>query len=66
MSVAQIVKVASLQRVTDTYGPMPYSKVGEDAKITAPYDSQKDIYTKMFAELDESIEQLTNHRHRRL
>lgn len=62
LSVAQIVKVASLQRVTDTYGPIPYSKVGEDAKITAPYDSQKDIYTKMFAELDESIEQLTNHR----
>lgn len=62
LSVARIMKVVSLQRVTDTYGPMPYSKVGEEGKITAPYDSQRDIYLKMFDELDESIAALTENR----
>ena len=62
VSVARIMKVMALLRVTDTYGAIPYSKVGEDAKITAPYDSEKDIYTKMFSELDESIEALTPHK----
>ncbi len=61
VSVARIMKVMALLRVTDTYGAIPYSKVGEDAKITAPYDSEKDIYTKMFGELDASIEALTPH-----
>lgn len=44
MAVATIIKVAAMHRVTDTYGPIPYSKIGKDGSITTPYDSQKDVY----------------------
>lgn len=45
-------------RVTDTYGPIPYSKVGVANAIKSPYDSQKEVYTKMFQDLDKVIEVL--------
>ena len=59
LAVGKVIKVAALSRVTDIYGPIPYSQVGQDGKLTAPYDSQKDIYIKMISELDEAIETLT-------
>lgn len=62
IAVAAITKIAIMARVTDIYGPVPYSKIGEDGKQTAPYDSQKEIYTSFFTELDEAIEVLTTHR----
>lgn len=55
LAVANIVKVMAMSRVVDTYGPMPYSKVGADGALNAPYDSQQQIYTEMFAELDSAI-----------
>lgn len=61
-SVAQIIKVAGIHRITDAYGPIPYSKVGADGKITAPYDSQKEVYDLMFAQLDSAITTLTANR----
>lgn len=61
-SVAQIIKVAGIHRITDAYGPIPYSKVGADGKITAPYDSQEDVYNLMFAQLDSAITNLTANR----
>lgn len=61
-SVAEIVKVASLHRITDAYGPIPYSKVGKDGDIKAPYDTQEDVYKSMLSELDEAISKLTAHR----
>lgn len=62
LAIALVIKVASIVRITDIYGPIPYSKVGDDGSLTAPYDSQEDVYTKMFGELDEAIETLTAHR----
>ncbi|MCD7901236.1 MAG: SusD/RagB family nutrient-binding outer membrane lipoprotein [Bacteroides sp.] len=59
LAVAEIIKVISMLRVTDTYGPIPYSQIGADGKLTAPYDSQEDVYMKMFEELDASIAILT-------
>ncbi|MGM9753123.1 MAG: RagB/SusD family nutrient uptake outer membrane protein [Candidatus Cryptobacteroides sp.] len=59
IAVADIVKVLSMQQVTDYYGPVPYSKVGES--INAIYDSQEDIYKTMFAELDNAIDLLTEY-----
>ena len=35
-AIAQIIKVAAMSRVTDAYGPIPYSKIGQDGKITIP------------------------------
>lgn len=61
LSIANIIRVAAIQRVTDIYGPIPYSKVGVDGNLTAPYDSQEDVYKKMFEELDEAIDLLTDH-----
>jgi len=61
-SVAQIIKVAGIHRVTDAYGPIPYSKVGKDGEITAPYDSQEEVYNLMFEQLNEAIDHLTENR----
>ena len=61
-SVAQIIKVAGIHRITDAYGPIPYSKVGADGKITAPYDSQENVYNLMFSQLDSAITNLTANR----
>ena len=43
--------------MTDTYGPIPYSKVIEDSSesLTVAYDSQETVYMKMFEELDAVI-----------
>lgn len=45
-----------MHRVTDMYGPIPYSKIisktGE-VSLTVPYDSQEEVYKQMFKELDE-------------
>ena len=49
LAVGQIVKAAAFQRVTDTYGPIPYSRIGSDGKVTAPLDTQREVYEKIFA-----------------
>lgn len=43
-----IVKVFGMSRITDKYGPIPYSKFG--TSIHVPYDSQKDVYYRFFEE----------------
>ncbi|MBK0368934.1 RagB/SusD family nutrient uptake outer membrane protein [Flavobacterium agrisoli] len=52
-----IIKVAQMQRITDMYGPAVYSKFGDLGAVL--YDSQKDIYTQMFKDLDFAVEELT-------
>ena len=42
--------------------PEIYSQVGQDGKLTAPFDTQKDVYTKMFQELSDAITTLTANR----
>lgn len=59
LAVSNILKVTALQRITDIYGPIPYSMIGTDGNITAPYDSQKAVYYKMFDELNNAIAVLT-------
>lgn len=59
LAIAEVIKIAAMHRVTDAYGPIPYSKIGERGELKAPYDSQKDVYAKMFAELDAAIATLT-------
>lgn len=53
--IARLVKVAAMSRVTDCYGPIPYSKIGFDGSILTPYDSQEEVYNKFFEEIDECI-----------
>lgn len=57
-AMGDILKVAVMHRVTDTYGPVPYSEIGS-GNVTLKYDSQKDIYTSFFNELDAAISTLT-------
>jgi hypothetical protein len=76
LAIAQLLRIASMHRVTDAYGPIPYSqmsaaassggKEGDDGSIgdvnslSAPYDSQEDVYKNMLTDLDEVIATLTN------
>jgi len=57
-ALAQIIKVAGLHRLTDMYGPMPYSQI--DSVELVPYDSQEAIYKSFFKELDSAIDVLTD------
>ena len=62
LAIAKTIKVAAMLRVTDTYGPIPYTQIGVGGKITVPYDSQEQVYDAMFAELDEVINTLTENK----
>ncbi len=57
-SIAQIIKISGLHRATDTFGALPYSKVGT-GNFHTEYDSQEDIYKSFFAELEQAINVLT-------
>lgn len=61
LSVADIIKVASIHRITDTYGPIPYTQIGAEGKLNAPLDSQEKVYETMFAELTNAVNTLSNH-----
>lgn len=54
-AILKVVKVCALNRVTDTYGPIPYSEIGSTGKIQVAYDDQSKVYSQMFDELDEAI-----------
>lgn len=62
LAIADIIKVAAMHRVTDAYGPIPYSMIGENGQIQVQYDSQEKIYDKFFEELDAAIVVLTEYR----
>lgn len=53
--LAQIIRVASMLKVTDTYGPIPYTKVnGQDVAVA--YDSQEEVYLAMLEDLKTAID----------
>lgn len=58
LAIAKIIKVAAMSRVTDAYGPIPYTEIGKDGSITTPYDSQEKVYDTFFQELTEAVEVL--------
>lgn len=62
LAIADVIKVAAMHRVTDTYGPIPYSQIGENGQIEVPFDSQEAVYDRFFEELDHAIGVLTAHR----
>ena len=57
---AQILRVTAMQRLTDMYGPIPYSKV-ESGDLSVAYDSQEDAYKNMFIDLSNAIEVLSSY-----
>lgn len=60
-AILKVVKVCTLSRVTDTYGPIPYSEIGTSGKIQVAYDDQSKVYEQMFDELDEAIALFDEH-----
>ena len=61
LSLAELYRIVVMLRVTDTYGPIPYSQVGAANAIKSPYDSQQAVYTKMFEDLDNVISVLSKY-----
>lgn len=59
LSVAKILKVMVMARVTDVYGPIPYSELKADGALNAAYDSQEKVYETMISELNSAIEVLS-------
>lgn len=57
LAIANIIKVAGMHPITDTFGPMPYINYG----TSQDYDSQEDIYKKFFEELGDAIDALTSY-----
>ena len=59
LALGELYRVTVMARVTDTYGPIPYSQMGAQNALSAAYDSQKDVYTRMLGSLDDIIGVLT-------
>jgi len=57
-AMSLVLKVEAMHRVTDIYGPIVYSKFGT-TDSTIGYDSQEEVYTKMFSELDFAVTELS-------
>jgi hypothetical protein len=57
-AISLILKVEGMHRMTDVFGPIVYSSFGS-TDATVPYDSQADVYKKMFVELDFAVAELT-------
>lgn len=57
-AMIKIWKVNAFHRITDYWGPIPYSEVGNTELEAIPYDSQEDIYRSFFTTLDEAVAQL--------
>ncbi len=53
-AVGLIIKVEAIDRLTDKFGPLPYSKAGS-VLINTPYDDQQTIYTTFFSQLDSAL-----------
>ena len=61
-AVGDILKVIALVRITDIYGPIPYSKIGQNGNLDAPYDSQEEVYNLMFEQMNQAIGVLTENK----
>jgi hypothetical protein len=57
LSMARVLKVMEMARLTDLYGDIPYSEAGKafvNGNFSPKYDAQKDIYFDMLKELEEA------------
>ncbi|WPP48626.1 SusD/RagB family nutrient-binding outer membrane lipoprotein [Catalinimonas niigatensis] len=53
-AMMKVWRVWSYHRITDYWGPIPYSEFGNGER-SVPYDSQEDIYRDFFTTLDEAV-----------
>lgn len=57
-ALAQILKVSAWHKTLETFGPIPYKEAGAGL-LVVPFDSEKDVYDSMFADLKAAIDVLT-------
>ncbi len=57
---AKVLRVAAMQRLTDMYGPLPYSQINGNS-LYVPYDSQEQLYKTMLKDLTEASEVLAQY-----
>lgn len=50
-ALANLIKAASMMRVADCYGPIPYSQV-QEGKMYVAYDSNEDVYKHIIDDLN--------------
>ncbi len=56
LAVSEIINVSVFAQLADIYGPVPYTRIGVDGSLVAPYDSQEDIYRTCLKKLSESVD----------
>ena len=61
LAIADILKVAVMHRVADTYGPIPYTNIGADGQIAVKYDSEQTVYESMINDLTAAVNTLTEY-----
>ena len=52
---ANLIRIFGSLRVSDCYGPIPFSKIGAGTDYQVAYDDMPELFDAMFAELDEAI-----------
>lgn len=67
LALGKILRVCAMHRVTDMYGPIPYSKMmaADNAgdNLAVAYDSQEEVYGHMLRELEEADAVLAENEH---
>ncbi|GAA4500352.1 SusD/RagB family nutrient-binding outer membrane lipoprotein [Hymenobacter ginsengisoli] len=60
IAISNIMKVMIFQRITDTYGDVPFTQAVQAAAgiVTPQYDKQQDIYPALLTQLDAAIASL--------
>lgn len=56
---AEILRVSMMHRLTDIYGPIPFSQVGDN--LLTAYDSEKDLYEQFVDILTKSIDEIAGY-----
>lgn len=58
--LAQIVRVATMLKTTDTYGPIPYTQI-DGYNVSVVYDRQEDIYLAMIDDLNAAVDAIQSY-----
>jgi hypothetical protein len=59
-AIAQVYKVYAFHRMSDYWGPIPYSQAN-NMQTSVPYDDQESIYRDFFVQLDSATATLAQH-----
>lgn len=67
LALGKILRVCAMHRVTDMFGPIPYSRMLDAGNagdnLAVAYDSQEEVYRTMLAELEEADAVLAENEH---